>query len=65
VILDGAPGGLGLPSLKATPVVGKHQREAPHAGLQANRKRSSAQSGQQRASKFALRFVAAANDILE
>ncbi len=45
LILDGAPGGLGLPSLKATPVVGKHQREAPHAGLQTNRNRSSAQSG--------------------
>ena len=65
VILDSAPGGLGLPPLKAAPVVGKYQREAPHAGPQENRKRSSAQTRQQRASEFPLRFVAAANDILK
>lgn len=65
VILNGAPRGLGLPSVKSAPVVGEHQRQALHAGAQENRKRSSVQARQQRASEFALRIVAAMNDILE
>jgi hypothetical protein len=65
VILNGTSRGLGLPTLKSTPVVGKHQSEATHAGPQENRKRFSAQARQQRTRKFPLRFVAAADDILE